>query len=63
MRTTRCQFTMWGDDEAYVRRAGSLGIPLAKAMIGARVGATFTWRRPVGDLEWIARFVPRKSVK
>ena len=46
------QFTIVGDDEADVA-AGRISwdSPLAKAMIGARVGDTVTWRRPAGDLE------------
>jgi transcription elongation GreA/GreB family factor len=45
-------FSVVGDDEADVT-AGKISwaSPLAKAMIGARVGDTVKWRRPVGDAE------------
>jgi transcription elongation factor GreB len=45
-------FTIVGDDEADVA-AGKISwaSPLAKAMIGARVGDTVIWRRPAGDAE------------
>ena len=45
-------FTIVGDDEADVG-AGKISwaSPLAKAMIGARVGDTVVWRRPAGDTE------------
>ena len=46
------RFTIVGDDEADVA-AGmiSWASPLAKAMIGAKVGDTVIWRRPAGDAE------------
>ena len=46
------RFTIVGDDEADVA-AGKISwaSPLAKAMIGARVGDTVIWRRPAGDAE------------
>jgi transcription elongation GreA/GreB family factor len=46
------RFTIVGDDEADVG-AGKISwaSPLAKAMIGARVGDTVIWRRPAGDTE------------
>jgi transcription elongation GreA/GreB family factor len=46
------QFTIVGDDEADVG-AGKISwaSPLAKAMIGARVGDTVVWRRPAGDTQ------------
>ena len=46
------RFTIVGDDEADVG-AGKISwaSPLAKAMIGARVGDTVVWRRPAGDTE------------
>jgi transcription elongation GreA/GreB family factor len=46
------RFTIVGDDEADVG-AGKISwaSPLAKAMIGARVGDTVAWRRPAGDTE------------
>lgn len=45
-------FSVVGDDEADVA-AGKISwaSPLAKAMIGARVGDTVKWRRPAGDAE------------
>jgi transcription elongation factor GreB len=46
------RFTIVGDDEADVA-AGKISwaSPLAKAMIGSRVGDTVKWRRPAGDTE------------
>ena len=46
------RFTMVGDDEADVA-AGKISwaSPLARAMIGAKVGDTVKWRRPAGDTE------------
>ena len=46
------RFTIVGDDEADVA-AGKINwaSPLAKAMMGARVGDTVTWSRPAGDAE------------
>jgi len=45
-------FTIVGDDEADVAAGRiSWASPLAKAMIGAKVGDTVMWRRPVGDAE------------
>jgi transcription elongation GreA/GreB family factor len=46
------RFTIVGDDEADVA-AGKISwaSPLAKAMIGARVGDTVKWRRPAGETE------------
>ena len=46
------RFTIVGDDEADVT-AGKISwaSPLAKAMIGARMGDTVIWRRPAGDAE------------
>ncbi|HKA42900.1 MAG TPA: GreA/GreB family elongation factor [Burkholderiales bacterium] len=46
------RFTIVGDDEADVT-AGKISwaSPLAKAMIGARVGDTVVWRRPAGDAD------------
>lgn len=46
------RFTIVGDDEADVT-AGKISwaSPLAKAMIGAKVGDTVKWRRPAGDVE------------
>ncbi len=45
-------FHIVGDDEADVA-AGSISwaSPLAKAMIGAKVGDTVKWRRPAGASE------------
>jgi transcription elongation GreA/GreB family factor len=46
------RFTLVGDDEADVAGGRiSWASPLAKAMIGARVGDTVKWRRPAGDAE------------
>lgn len=45
-------FAIVGDDEADVASGKiSWASPLAKAMIGARVGDTVMWRRPAGDVE------------
>lgn len=48
----RHEFTIVGDDEADVA-AGKISwaSPLAKAMIGAKVGDTVVWHRPAGDAE------------
>ncbi|MNC89487.1 Transcription elongation factor GreA [compost metagenome] len=45
-------FTIVGDDEADVG-AGKISwaSPLAKAMMGAKVGDTVKWRRPAGETE------------
>lgn len=46
------RFTIVGDDEADV--AGGMiswASPLAKAMMGAKVGDTVKWRRPAGETE------------
>lgn len=45
-------FTIVGDDEGDVA-AGKISwdSPLAKAMMGARVGDTVKWRRPAGETE------------
>lgn len=46
------RFALVGDDEADVG-AGKISwaSPLAKAMMGAKVGDTVKWRRPAGDVE------------
>ena len=46
------RFSIVGDDEADVS-AGKISwaSPLAKAMIGSRVGDVVIWRRPAGDTE------------
>jgi transcription elongation factor GreB len=46
------RFSIVGDDEADVA-AGKISwaSPLAKAMIGSRVGDTVIWHRPAGDTE------------
>jgi transcription elongation factor GreB len=46
------QFSIVGDDESDVA-AGKISwaSPLARAMIGARVGDTVIWRRPAGEAE------------
>jgi len=46
------RFTIVGDDEADVTGGKvSWASPLAKAMIGAKIGDTVKWRRPAGDTE------------
>ena len=46
------RFAIVGDDEADVTAGRiSWASPLAKAMIGAKVGDTVIWRRPAGDAE------------
>ena len=46
------RFTIVGDDEADVAGGKvSWASPLAKAMIGAKVGDTVNWRRPAGDTQ------------
>jgi len=49
---TRHEFSIVGDDEADVS-AGKISwaSPLARAMIGAKVGDTVVWRRPAGEAE------------
>ena len=45
-------FTIVGDDEADVAQGKiSWASPLAKAMIGAKVGDSVVWRRPAGETE------------
>jgi transcription elongation GreA/GreB family factor len=57
-------FTIVGDDEADVA-AGKISwaSPLAKAMMGARVGDTVKWRRPAGevDIEIVGLRYPKKA--
>jgi transcription elongation factor GreB len=46
------EFTIVGEDEADVATGKvSWQSPLAKALIGSRVGDTVRWRRPAGDAE------------
>lgn len=46
------EFSIVGDDEADVARGKiSWASPLAKAMIGAKVGDMVVWKRPAGDTE------------
>jgi transcription elongation GreA/GreB family factor len=46
------EFTIVGEDEADVATGKVSWLsPLAKALIGARVGDTVKWRRPVGDTD------------
>lgn len=46
------EFAIVGDDEADVAGGKiSWASPLARAMIGAKVGDTVTWRRPAGETE------------
>jgi transcription elongation GreA/GreB family factor len=48
----RKRFRIVGDDEADATAGDiSWASPLARALIGARVGDTVTWRRPAGDSE------------
>ena len=48
----RGEFTIVGEDEAdVVVGKVSWNSPLAKALIGARVGDTVPWHRPAGDTE------------
>lgn len=48
----RHRFMIVGDDEADVASGKiSWASPLARAMIGARVGDTVKWRRPAGETE------------
>jgi transcription elongation GreA/GreB family factor len=48
----RHSFTIVGEDEADVtRNRVSWVSPLAKAMLGSKVGDTVTWQRPAGNLE------------
>jgi transcription elongation factor GreB len=47
------EFSIVGDDEADVAsRKISWASPLARAMIGARVGDTVVWHRPAGQAEF-----------
>ncbi|HKU69785.1 MAG TPA: GreA/GreB family elongation factor, partial [Burkholderiales bacterium] len=57
------RFTIVGDDEADVSAGRiSWASPLAKAMIGAKVGDTVKWLRPAGDteVEIVAISYPKK---
>lgn len=46
------RFSLVGDDEADVTSGRiSWASPLAKAMMGSKVGDTVMWRRPAGDAE------------
>ena len=46
------RFTIVGEDEADVATGKVSWLsPLAKALIGARVGDTVKWRRPAGEVE------------
>lgn len=49
---TEHRFSLVGEDEADVNAGRiSWASPLAKAMMGARVGDSVMWRRPAGDVE------------
>jgi transcription elongation GreA/GreB family factor len=49
---TAQEFTIVGDDEADVAQGKiSWASPLARAMIGAKIGDTVVWRRPAGETE------------
>ena len=46
------EFSIVGDDEADVASGKiSWASPLARAMIGAKIGDTVVWRRPAGEAE------------
>jgi transcription elongation factor GreB len=46
------EFSIVGDDEADVASGRiSWASPLARAMIGAKIGDTVVWRRPAGEAE------------
>ena len=46
------EFSIVGDDEADVAKGLiSWASPLARAMIGAKIGDTVVWRRPAGEAE------------
>jgi transcription elongation factor GreB len=46
------EFSLVGDDEADVAAGRiSWASPLARAMIGAKIGDTVVWRRPAGEAE------------
>jgi transcription elongation GreA/GreB family factor len=46
------EFTIVGDDEADVAQGKiSWASPLARAMIGAKIGDTVVWRRPAGETQ------------
>ena len=48
----RHEYAIVGEDEADIaRNKVSWVSPLARALMGARVGDTVKWRRPAGDLE------------
>jgi transcription elongation GreA/GreB family factor len=50
--STMHEFSIVGDDEADVASGKiSWGSPLARAMIGAKIGDTVVWRRPAGEAE------------
>ena len=49
---TEHEFSIVGDDEADVAKGLiSWASPLARAMIGAKIGDTVVWRRPAGEAE------------
>lgn len=49
---TEHRFSLVGEDEADVNAGRiSWASPLAKAMMGAKVGDSVMWRRPAGDVE------------
>lgn len=49
---TAHEFAIVGEDEADIaNNKVSWVSPLAKALIGARIGDTVKWRRPAGDME------------
>jgi transcription elongation GreA/GreB family factor len=49
---TKHEFNIVGDDEADVAKGLiSWASPLARAMIGAKIGDTVVWKRPAGEAE------------
>ncbi len=56
------EFTIVGEDEAEVE-AGRISwvSPLARALLGRRVGDTVTWPRPAGDVELEIEDISYKS--
>lgn len=52
------RYTIVGEDEADAARGRISWVsPLARALLGAEVGDSVTWRRPAGDKELIVRAI------
>ncbi|HWP01768.1 MAG TPA: GreA/GreB family elongation factor [Methylococcus sp.] len=52
------RYTIVGEDEADAARGRISWVsPLARALLGAEVGESVTWRRPAGDKELIVRAI------